>query len=52
MSSKAESNEYLLKLIDWQENLIVEQNKTIKALVNQNAEQENMIDVLLREHEE
>jgi len=47
--SNTEKYEYLLNLIDWQEKLIIEQNKTIKKLTNQTAEQENMIDILTRE---
>jgi len=43
-----EKYDYLLSLIDWQESLIIEQNKTIKRLVNQTSEQENMIEVLTK----
>lgn len=47
--SNPEKYEYLLNLISWQENVIIEQNKVIKGLINQTSEQENMIDILTRE---
>lgn len=40
----------LLDIIKQQEEIIAKQNETIARLVNETAEQENMISVLMREH--
>ena len=40
----------LLELIDKKEKVIIKQNETIAKLLNQNAEQENLINVMMQEH--
>ena len=42
--------ERLLELIEKQEELIGKQNELITELVNENCEQENFINVLMKEH--
>jgi hypothetical protein len=39
----------LLELIEKQNEIIIKQGETIEKLVNENAEQENMINVLMKE---
>lgn len=46
-NSKAEAYQELMEIIKQQEDIIENQNITIAKLVNENAEQENMINVLL-----
>ncbi len=41
--------EHLLELIEKQEEVIEKQNKMIAELINKNYEQENLIEVLMRE---
>lgn len=41
--------EHLLGLIEKQEEVIEKQNKMIAELINKNYEQENLIEVLMRE---
>lgn len=41
----------LLEIIDEQEKLIVKQNDIIAKLTNENAEQENMINELMKQEE-
>jgi hypothetical protein len=41
--------EHLLELIEKQERVIEKQNKMIAELINKNYEQENLIEVLMRE---
>ena len=40
----------VLEVIEQQERIIAEQNEMILKLVNENVEQENMINVLMKEH--
>jgi hypothetical protein len=42
--------ERLLELVEKQEELIGKQNELIAELVNENYEQENLIDVLMKEY--
>lgn len=47
-ASKIQTCLELLELIKQQEEMIIKQNETIAKLINENAEQENMINVLMR----
>jgi uncharacterized membrane-anchored protein YhcB (DUF1043 family) len=49
MDQSFSTNNELLKLIEHQQRIIEHQNTTIEKLVNENAEQENMINELMKE---
>ena len=40
----------ILEIIEQQERIIADQNQMIAKLANENVEQENMINVLMKEH--
>lgn len=40
----------LLSIIDHLENIVSKQNSAIAKLINENLEQENIINVMMREH--
>jgi len=47
--NSTEKYEHLLKIIDSQEKLISEQNKTIRKITEKIAERENMIEIITME---
>lgn len=51
MSNKGKLYYDLLEIIEIQDGMIVKQNNLIAKLTNENAEQENMINVLMNKEE-
>lgn len=49
MDNNVEAYLELLEIVKQQEEIITNQNKAIEKLINENAEQENMINVLMKE---